>query len=79
MIIAVTYDPPELQAKDIPFLVMSGDVDPPNAVETTQEFTRALQQNGFSVEEHILPTVGHLLTEEMVNLTLDFYRRTSGE
>jgi poly(3-hydroxybutyrate) depolymerase len=79
LIIAVTYDPPELQAKDIPFLVISGDVDPIDAVEITQDFTHALQQDGFSVEEHILPGVGHLVAEEMIDLTLDFYRRTMNE
>ena len=79
VIIAVTYDPPKPQAKDIPFLVISGDVDPRNAVEITQEFTHALQQNGFTVEEHILPGVGHIVTEEMITLTLGFYRRTRSE
>ena len=79
VIIAVTYDPPELQARDIPFLVITGDFDPVDAVEITQEFTHALQRNGFSVEEHILPGVGHVVNKEMITLTTDFYRRTSGE
>ena len=56
--------------------MITGDFDPPDAVEITQEFTHALQQSGFSVEEHILPGVGHLVTDEMVTLTLDFYRQT---
>lgn len=72
---AVTYDRPEAQAKAIPFLITLGDGDHLGGVEQVQQFAQDLKQVGFMTELHILPGVGHTMTREALDLTLEFFRR----
>jgi predicted esterase len=73
---AVTYDKPEVQAKAIPFLITLGDADHLGGVKQVQQFTQDLQQAGFNAELHILPGVGHAVTDDARKLTLEFFKRT---
>jgi predicted esterase len=73
---AVTYDEPEAQAKAIPFLIVMGDADHLGGVDQVEQFTQELQQAGFTAELHILPNVGHTVTNEARELTLEFFKRT---
>ena len=73
---AVTYDQPEAPAKAIPFLVVLGDSDHLGGVKQVQQFTRDLQEAGFTVELHILPGVGHTMTDDARKLTLEYFKRT---
>jgi predicted esterase len=73
---AVTYDQPEAQATAIPFLIVLGDADHLGGVKQVQQFTQDLQQAGFTAELHILPDVGHTVTNEARQLTLEFFKRT---
>jgi phospholipase/carboxylesterase len=72
---AVTYDQAEAQAKAVPFLVVLGDSDHLGGVKQVQQFTQDLQQAGFTAELHILPGVGHTVTNEARELTLEFFKR----
>ncbi len=72
---AVTYDQPEAQAKAIPFLITLGDGDHLGGEEQVQQFTQNLQQAGFAAELHILPGVGHSITDDARQLTLEFFKR----
>lgn len=72
---AVTYDQPEVQAKAISFLIVLGDADHLGGVDQVQQFTQDLQQAGFTAELHILPGVGHTMTDEARELTLEFFKR----
>ena len=70
---AVTYDQPEVQAKAIPFLMVLGDADHLGGVEQVTRFTQDLQEAGFTAELHILPDVGHTITDERIgNITPGF-------
>jgi poly(3-hydroxybutyrate) depolymerase len=73
---AVTYDQPEAQAKDIPFLVALGDSDHLGGVEQVEQFTQDLQRAGFNAELHILPGVGHTLSDKARELTREFFKQT---
>ncbi len=75
---AVEYDLPAEAAKAVPFLVVLGDKDHLGGVEQVQDFAGTLRQTGFTVELHILPGVVHELTDEMRELTLNFFRQTFG-
>jgi poly(3-hydroxybutyrate) depolymerase len=76
---AVTYDQPEAQAKAIPFLITLGDADHLGGVKQVQQFTQDLQQAGFIAELHILPDVGHTVTDDARRLTLEFFKRTMSQ
>jgi phospholipase/carboxylesterase len=76
---AVTYDKPEVQAKAVPFLITLGDADHLGGVKQVQQFTQGLQQAGFTAELHILPGVGHTVTDEARELTLEFFKRTMSQ
>ena len=72
---AVTYDQPAAQASATPFLVVLGDGDHLGGVEQVQQFTQDLQQAGFRAELHILPGIGHSMTDDARELTLNFFMR----
>ncbi|CAG0926430.1 hypothetical protein TFLX_00081 [Thermoflexales bacterium] len=76
---AVTYDQPEAQAKDIPFLVVLGDGDHLGGVEQIEQFAQGLQRAGFKVELRVLSGVGHTLSAEARELTLEFFKQTMSQ
>jgi hypothetical protein len=41
-----------------------------------QHFAKALTEEGFSVELHILPDVGPEVTTEAIELTLELFKRS---
>ena len=68
-----------LSAKSIPFLVVIGERDQASSVAQSAQFYQSLTQNGFDVQYQVLPGVGHAVTKEGVNLTIDLYRKTAGK
>ena len=54
---------------------MLGDSDHLGGVEQVQQFTHDLQRAGFTAELHILPGVGHSLTDDARELALEFFKR----
>ncbi len=72
---AGNYYEPSQGAHDVPFLVVIGDQDNPAGVKTAGEFRDLLKQAGYSVEFHLLPGIGHTVTDQALDLTIDFYRR----
>lgn len=68
-----------ISARDIPFLVVIGDREIPRRLEAAQKLVSLLQQNNFDVEYHLLPGVGHTLTDEARKLTIDFFREVNGK
>ena len=71
------YEPSTLKAKEVPFLVMIGDQDNPVGIKSAELFTEVLEQKGFSVELHVLPGVGHAVTTEAKEMTIEFFRQVS--
>jgi poly(3-hydroxybutyrate) depolymerase len=76
---AVTYDRFNAQAKDIPVLVVVGDADPYLSVYEVRAYADELALAGFSVDLQVLHGVGHQVTGATLNLTMDFYSRTTGK
>lgn len=72
------YYPANYNAANIPFLVVIGDRDDQIAVEGARAFSSMLRQYGNPVEFHILEGVGHSVTKDHKELTIDFFRRTVG-
>jgi poly(3-hydroxybutyrate) depolymerase len=72
------YFQPWNLARDVLFLFVIGENDSASAVQGAQDLADLLNQNGYSVEVHILPNVGHEITQDAVDLTLDLYRRIYG-
>ena len=66
-------------ARDIPFMVVIGDREIPRRLEAAQRLVSLLEQNNFKVEYHLLPGVGHTLTTEARNLTIEFFREVNGK
>ena len=73
------YLNPNMFAELIPMLVVIGDSDNSTAVQTSQMFVRDLRQFGFDVEYELMPGVGHAITKDGVNLTIDLFRKTIGK
>jgi poly(3-hydroxybutyrate) depolymerase len=72
---AGNYYPINTLARPIPFLVVIGDKDDPAAVQGAQSFAQLLQNNGFIVDFHLLPGVGHTASDEAKQLTIEFFRK----
>jgi hypothetical protein len=70
---ARNYYQPPAQVGGIPFLVVIGDRDEPNAIESSKQFVQAAADNGSSVEYWLLPGVAHQATSQTKQLTIDFY------
>ena len=73
------YLNPNMFAEVIPMLVVIGDRDHAAAVQTSQMFVRDLRQFGFDVDYQLMPGVGHVITKDGVNLTIDLFRKTIGK
>jgi predicted esterase len=73
------YYPPTRQSRNIPFLVIIGDRDDTVRIEGAEAFASALESNGYSVEYHLLPGVGHGVSQEAKDLTIDFFRRVTSQ
>ena len=70
------YVHPNAFPEIIPMLVVIGDRDNMSAVQTSQMFVQGLQNYGFNVQYVVMPGVGHAVTKEGVDLTLDLFRQT---
>ena len=64
-----------MNAQGISFLVVTGDRETPRRLETAQQIVSLLEQNNFNVEYHLLPGVGHTLTDETMKLTIEHFRK----
>lgn len=73
------YLDPSMFAELIPMVVVIGGSDDPVAVDTSRAFVSGLQGYGFDVKYEVLPGVGHTVTKEGFNLTLELFRRTTGK
>jgi len=67
-----------MNARDIPFLVVTGDQESPRRLEVFDQLVVLLEQNDFDVEYHLLTGVGHTVTEETMKLTIEFFRKVNG-
>lgn len=71
------YRPPD-NLSYIPFEVIVGERDDPLAIERAVELASLLNQSGYRVGLHVLPGVGHEISDEAIQITLDQYDRTVG-
>ena len=72
---AGVYLNPNVFAEVIPVVVVIGDRDNADAVQTSQMFVTDLRQYGFDVQYELMPGVGHTVTRDGVNLTIDLFRK----
>jgi predicted esterase len=73
------YLDPKMFVELVPMVVVIGDRDDPSAVADSRFFVQELQGYGFDVQYKVLPRVGHTVTRDGVNLTLELFRRTIGK
>ncbi len=73
------YIDPSMFIEFVPMLVVIGDRDDPLAVRGSQIFVSGLAQFGFDVQYKVMPGVGHAVTKDGVNLTLELFRKTIGK
>ncbi len=76
---AGSYYEPNPNARHIPFLVVIGDQDNAASLKGVNLFVEALKNAAFSVDLHILPGVGHAITAEAKELTIELYRQVTGK
>lgn len=76
---AGVYLNPQMFINLVPMVVVIGGADDPNAVQTSQMFVSNLQKFGFDVQYKVLPGVGHVVTNEGIDLTIELFRRTAGK
>lgn len=70
------YVNPNVFPEIIPMLVVIGDRDNASAVQTSQMFVQDLQKYGFNVQYLVMPGVGHAVTKDGVDLTINVFRQT---
>lgn len=73
------YLNPRLFINLVPMVVVIGGSDDASAVQTSEAFVYNLQKFGFDVQYKVLPNVGHEVTQEGVDMTLELFSRTSGQ
>jgi len=71
---AGAFFPPSRRARDVHFLVVVGERDHPLNVEEARAFAAELEKSGFAVSLHVLPGVGHTLSDEARQLTIELFR-----
>jgi hypothetical protein len=72
------YMNPRLFINLVPMVVVIGGSDNVDAVQTSQDFVTNLQKFGFDVQYRVLPGIGHTVTQEGIDMTIELFRRTSG-
>ena len=72
------YFRPNLFPEVIPMVVVIGDRDNPDAVRTSQAFVTGLREFGFDIQYEVMTGVGHTVTKDGVNLTIELFRKTLG-
>jgi poly(3-hydroxybutyrate) depolymerase len=77
MLSATNYYPPSPAAANIPFLVTIGDQENAATLRAARGLVANLTDNGNHVEFYILEDVGHFVSQEAIDLTIDFFRRTT--
>jgi dipeptidyl aminopeptidase/acylaminoacyl peptidase len=63
----------------IPMVVVIGASDDSRAVQSSRTFVNGLQGYGFDVQYKILPGVGHSVTKDGIDMTLELFRKTIGK
>jgi poly(3-hydroxybutyrate) depolymerase len=70
---AGAYDPPPRHARRVPFAVSVGQEDSERILIATR-FARELKEAGYEVRFEILPGIGHQMSAQAVELTMDLFR-----
>jgi poly(3-hydroxybutyrate) depolymerase len=68
---------PSTQARTVPFLVTVGEDDDPRRVDGAVSFSAQLTQAGIANDLYVIPRVGHAISTEAVQRTVDLYLRVS--
>jgi predicted esterase len=68
------YQPPR-SASHIRFIVLVGDQDNPVSIQNAKDLNAMLRGTGYRTELHVLPDIGHQISKEMVEITLDLFDR----
>jgi alpha/beta superfamily hydrolase len=63
----------------MPILVAIGGADNRESLRKNEIFVNYMNQNGFDVEYHVLPGVGHWPSGKMKQLTIELFRETIGK
>ncbi len=73
---AGVYLEPNMFAELVPMLVVIGGSDDPAAVQSSQMFVDGLNGYGFDIHYEVMPGVGHTVTKDGVDLTIELFRKT---
>jgi hypothetical protein len=76
---AGVYLHPKMFINLVPMVVVIGDADNSDALQASSIFATNLQKFGFDIQYVVLPNVGHTVTREGIDLTIDLFRRTAGK
>jgi poly(3-hydroxybutyrate) depolymerase len=70
---AGSYDPPPRRARRVPFVVSVGQEDT-ERIPVAEQFARRLREAGYRVRFEIIPGIGHQMSAQAVELTMDLFR-----
>ena len=73
VIAGADYYPPSQATGQVRFAVIVGDRDNPLTAQDAWSLDALLRESGYQVGLHVLPGVGHEITPEAVEITLELY------
>lgn len=76
-ILSTGYFIPGIQTR-VPILVAIGGADHPDSIRANEALVSYLSQNGFEVYYQVFPGVGHMVTSEAKNLTIELFKKVIG-
>ncbi len=68
-----------LDTKNIPYLVIIGDKDDAVSIARAQNFVAKREKNGYEVDHLLLPGVGHTVSKEAKEATMELFREVIKE
>jgi predicted esterase len=63
----------------VPAVIVTGNIEPSSSIEANEKLFADMRKRGADVEYHLLPWVGHTVTDKARRLTIECFRKTIGK
>jgi poly(3-hydroxybutyrate) depolymerase len=77
-ILSTGYSITDLNTR-VPMILVTGNIESPSAIQANEIFYKAMKNKGIDIQYHVLPWVGHRVTNKAKQLTIELFRKTVGK